>query len=53
MRSQREIDEQLNLAVDQTMEGSSKWPGMTYEDGVENALRWVTGETDEAPMEDS
>lgn len=52
MRSQREIDEQLNLAADQTMEGSTKFPSMTYEDGVEYALRWVTGQSNDAPMED-
>lgn len=50
MRDGDEIDEQINEA----MEGiyNSKWPGMTYEQGVSNALRWVTGEEETPPMED-
>jgi len=47
-RSQEEIDEQINAAV----ESHNRWPGMTYEDGVDAALRWVTGESASKPMED-
>ena len=32
-------------------DGSTQWPGMTYEQGVENALRWVLEGSDN-PMED-
>lgn len=51
-RSEEEIDEQLNRAAEAADAGQSKWPGMTYEQGVDNALRWVTGQTDDLPMED-
>lgn len=49
MRSQGEID---NAIADAEHGGVSKWPGMTYEEGVSAALRWVSGDTDEHPMED-
>lgn len=32
--------------------GASRWPAMTYEQGVDVALRWALGETDEDPMDD-
>ena len=51
-RTRSEIDEQLNACVDSIDEGRSKYPGMTYEQGVDAALRWVAGDTDDAPMED-
>lgn len=47
-----EIEEQLTKAIEQNHKGASRWPGMSYEQGVENALRWATGETDDKPMED-
>lgn len=50
MRPQVEIDAQLNKAAEGIDQGS-RWPGMSFEQGVEMALRWVTGETDEAPLE--
>lgn len=52
MRSPDEVDEQLNAAAD-GMDNGSKWPGMSYEQGVDAALRWVTGITDDKPMEDN
>ncbi len=52
MRSDREIQKQLSVADEQTMEGTTKVPGMTYEDGVSAALRWVIEDTDDEPMED-
>jgi hypothetical protein len=51
-RSQEEIDSQLNMTTEAVDAGSTNWPGMSYEQGVENALRWVTGESDDPPMED-
>lgn len=53
MRPQAEIDEQLNLALDSEEAGRSRWPGMTYEQGVEAAIRWVTGQVDDKPMADT
>lgn len=47
-----QIDEQANRASEQVNHGGSKWPGMTYEEGVQNALQWAIGAWDDKPMED-
>lgn len=47
-----EVQEQIDLASEAAVTGQSQWPGMTYEQGVDNALRWALGETDDAPMEE-
>ena len=47
-----EIDEALNAAYDQTDQGGSRWPGMSYEDGVIAAIEWMRGNRTESPMED-
>lgn len=49
MRPQSEIDDQMNKASD-AVDGGGKWPGMSYEEGVEAALSWVCGLRDEVPM---
>ena len=53
-RSDKEVNEQLDRAsgVQRTEKGSSRWPGMTYEEGVDAAIRWMNGDTDDKPMED-
>ena len=30
----------------------SKWPHLSYEQGVENALNWAAGNTDDKPLDD-
>jgi hypothetical protein len=51
-RTDQEIDEQRNAASEALDEGGSKWPGMSYEQGVQNALAWVVGDSEDLPMED-
>lgn len=51
-RSNEEIDEALGICIDAEAEGTSQYPGMTYEDGVKAALEWVIGETDEPPFDE-
>lgn len=46
-----EIQDQIDEALD-AQSGGSRWPGMSYEQGVEAALRWAVGEDDQKPMED-
>ena len=46
-----EIRDQLERAT-QAEHKPTKYPGMTYEQGVLYALRWVTGLTAEEPIED-
>jgi hypothetical protein len=52
MRDQEEIDEQINQAMERFDMGRSKFPNMSYEEGVREALEWVTGNSDDAPMDD-
>lgn len=49
MRDQSRIDDILNEVSDQIDKGGSRFPGMSYEDGVDAALRWVTGDMDDHP----
>lgn len=50
-RTDDEIQDVIAKAME-AEEGGSKWPGMTYEQGVSEALRWAIGESDDNPMED-
>lgn len=54
MRTEDEVRDQLNEAADNaSYQGKpSKWPGMSYEDGVMAALGWALGEEDRPPMTD-
>jgi len=45
-----QIDEVLNECTEHTNAGTSKYPGMSYEDGVLAGIRWMTGEDDANPM---
>ena len=45
IRAQEEIDEILNACSDD----NSRFPGMTYEQGIVDFFRWLIGETDEHP----
>ena len=49
MRTQNEIDELRADACEQMNEGS-KFPGMSYEDGIIAVIDWLDGQ--ENPMED-
>lgn len=49
-RSEDEIQGQIDEANETFYD--SRWAGMSYEQGVDAALRWVIGETDEKPMEE-
>ncbi len=50
-RSGKEIEDVLDAAAEGE-ESGTKWPGMSYEQGVLAALRWVFGESDDNPMAD-
>jgi hypothetical protein len=50
MKAEREIEELIGRAVEQ-MDSGSKFHGMSYEEGIEAALRWVLEEDDTDPME--
>lgn len=50
-RSSGEIDDVVNAAWEPVEQGTSNVRGMSYEQGVIAALSWVTGDTDENPMD--
>lgn len=51
MRTEKELDEQLIKAMDYTMNDATAVKDMTYEQGVEYALRWALGSSDDLPIE--
>lgn len=51
-RTEQEIETVLDAAIAVTSTGQTRWRGMTYEEGIRNALQWVLGESDDDPMED-
>lgn len=51
-RTEEEVDHQRDLAIEAVASGGSRWPGMTYEQGVEATLSWLVGDRDETPMEE-
>ena len=42
LRSQEEIDEVLNRICDDSDAGRHRFPGQTYAEGVEAAIKWLT-----------
>lgn len=48
-RLPQEIDEQLNRAVEAEATGT-KYPGMSFEDGVKEGIEWVLGLTEDLPI---
>ena len=51
VRTDKEIDDCLNDAAESDS-GGSKWPGMTYEQGVCAAIEWMIEQNEHHPMED-
>lgn len=51
-RTDDEIEEVIVVCYESETGGGSKFPGMTYEQGVKAGIEWLVGDTDESPMED-
>lgn len=51
-RKGNEIDAQLNTAAAWEDAGDSSVTGMTYEQGVAAAIKWLTGDTEEWPIQE-
>ena len=51
-RSEDEVWELLNKVGEKINEGGSKYRGMTYEQGIEAAIMWVTGDWEDHPYDD-
>lgn len=52
-RTENEIEDVIATAYEIKDEIGSKWPGMSYEDGVITTLDWIKGERDEHPFEEN
>ena len=48
-RKEEEINDLRNAVAERIDEGGSKYSGMSYEQGIDEVLRWLFGETDEHP----
>ncbi len=46
----KEIETVLDLAQDSISEGTSRYRGMTYEEGIRDTIDWLQGNGD-APLE--
>lgn len=47
-----EIDDVLNRLAEKIDAGGTRYFNMTYEQGVEEGIRWALGETDDNPYEE-
>ena len=50
-RSEDAIMDVIDACMEQMNAGGSSVPGMTYEEGVEAALRWAIGESADSPLD--
>lgn len=51
IRTDDEINAVLDAANDAMNECGSAYPGESYEEGLKSMLNWLTGVSDENPME--
>jgi hypothetical protein len=51
-KSQKDIDDLLNKCMAAEDEGTTKYPGMTYEQGVTAGIRWLMEHGQPHPLED-
>ena len=52
VREEKEIDDLLNDCIDATNEGNSKYPGMSFEEGVQYAIEWLTDKEKPHPLKE-
>ena len=50
--TEKQIKEQLDKAFDGIESGSSRYPGMSYEEGVNNAISWMLGDYADPPFDE-
>jgi hypothetical protein len=51
MRTRDEINDLMDKAAEGINEGS-RFPGMSYEEGIRAAIEWLTEENDEHPLDE-
>jgi len=52
VRTSSEVNTVVEQAIVLINRGRSRFHGMTYEEGVRNAIEWLLGDIDDNPMED-
>jgi hypothetical protein len=56
-RTEEEVEEQRGRVLDQMDAAGgrshSKWPGMTFEQGVLATIEWLLGDRDDPPIEET
>jgi hypothetical protein len=52
VRTAKEIQEMLDNGLPEGAVRATRWPAMTYEEGVDATVMWVLGHTDENPLAD-
>lgn len=50
VRNEQEIWDLLNQCADAEEIGSSKYPGMSYEQGIKAAIEWIIGDINDHPI---
>lgn len=50
VRNEQEIWDLLNQCADAEETGSSKYPGMSYEQGIKAAIEWIIGDINNHPI---
>jgi len=51
IRTDEEIQDVIDKASKLTSKGKSKFPGMSYEEGIRDALEWVLNDDAENPLD--
>ena len=52
VRTEEEINRLLNECVEAEEMGTTKFPGMTYEQGLKDAIEWLCGDSSCYPLDD-
>ena len=52
VRSEQEINELLNQCAEAEEMCTTKFSGMTYEQGIKEGIEWLIGDTDCNPLDD-
>lgn len=47
-----EIDELMNQIAELEERGDTRYPGMTYEQGIKAAIEWITGMSGDHPLDE-
>jgi hypothetical protein len=53
VRTEEEIEDLLATAYEVKDEGGSRYPGMSFEDGITETLEWIKGDREENPLEEN